>query len=60
MTLPDFLYSYPLPRIDDTLDAKQEAQIFSTLDLRLGYWQIELHPPAKEKTAFITHSSRII
>lgn len=47
--------SYPLPRIDDTLDALQGAHIFSTLDLRPGYWQIELHPTAKEKTAFITH-----
>lgn len=47
--------SYPLPRIDDTLDALQGSQIFSTLDLRSGYWQIELHPTAKEKSAFITH-----
>ena len=47
--------SYPLPRIDDTLDALQGVQLFSTLDIRSGYWQIELHPSAKEKTAFITH-----
>lgn len=44
-----------MPRIVDTLDALQGAQIFSTLDLRSRYWQIELHPAAKEKTAFITH-----
>jgi len=32
------------------------AQYFSTLDLKLGYWQIELHPSACEKTAFVTHN----
>ena len=44
--------SYPLPRIDDTLEALAVAKWFSSLDLKSGYWQVELHPDDKEKTAF--------
>ncbi|GBM95236.1 Retrovirus-related Pol polyprotein from transposon 297 [Araneus ventricosus] len=32
--------SYPLPRIDDTLDALNGSQWLSTLDLKSGYWPI--------------------
>ncbi|GBO22965.1 Retrovirus-related Pol polyprotein from transposon 297 [Araneus ventricosus] len=46
--------SYPLPRIDDTLDALNGTQWFSTLDLKSGYWQVEIQPADKEKTAFTT------
>ena len=31
---------YPLPRIDDTLDALARRQYFTTLDLASGYWQV--------------------
>ncbi|GFX05785.1 retrovirus-related Pol polyprotein from transposon 412 [Trichonephila clavipes] len=46
--------SYPLPRIDDTLDTLASNTWFSSLDLKSGYWQVELHPDDKEKTAFTT------
>eukprot|EP00644_Phytophthora_capsici_P012740 jgi/Phyca11/113017/e_gw1.23.592.1 len=31
---------YPLPRIDETLEALGGARLFTTLDLQAGYWQI--------------------
>ncbi|GBL92230.1 Transposon Ty3-I Gag-Pol polyprotein [Araneus ventricosus] len=46
--------SYPLPRIDDTLDALNGSQWFTTLDLKSGYWKVEIRPEDREKTAFIT------
>ena len=46
--------SYPLPRIDDTLDTLAGMTWFSTLDLKSGYWQVEMDPQDKEKTAFTT------
>ena len=46
--------AYPLPRIDDILDALEGSQYFSTLDLYSGYWQVDMDKADKEKTAFIT------
>lgn len=56
--------AFPVPRIDDTLDAlgNLNAKIFSTLDCAAGYWQMKLHSAfpgdnsTKEKTAFCTSS----
>lgn len=47
--------AYPLPRIDDTLDSLQQAKFVSTLDLRSGYWQVEMDKESRKKTAFVTH-----
>ncbi|CAI5649839.1 unnamed protein product [Oreochromis niloticus] len=44
--------SYPLPRIDEALDYVTGSSWFSSLDLRSGYWQVELAPEARPKTAF--------
>ena len=43
--------SYPLPRIDDTLAGMTR---FSTLDLKSGYWQVEMDPLNKGKADFTT------
>jgi hypothetical protein len=45
---------FPLPRIDNALDTLAGAKWFSTLDLKSAYWQVDLHPDNKEKTAFST------
>ena len=46
--------AYPLPRVDDTLDTLTGSAWFSTIDLRSGYWQVEVSPNDREKTAFCT------
>ena len=43
---------YSLPRIEDTLDCLHGAVWFFTLDLKSGYWQVELEEEAKPLTAF--------
>ena len=43
---------YSLPRIEDTLDCLHGAVWFSTLDLKSGYWQVELEEEAKPLTTF--------
>ena len=48
--------SYPLPRIAESLDALSGTQYFSSMDLMSGYWQIEMDPESREKTAFVTHA----
>ena len=47
--------AYPLPRIDESLDALTGASWFCTLDLVSGYWQCEMEKEDKAKTAFSTH-----
>lgn len=46
--------SYSLPRIGNTLDSLSGAKWLSTLDLKSGYWQVELHQNNKEKIAYTT------
>ncbi|KAE9281855.1 hypothetical protein PF008_g27778 [Phytophthora fragariae] len=45
---------YPLPRMDETLEALGGALLFRTLDLKAGYWQIRVAEKDKAKTAFTT------
>ena len=44
--------AYALPRIEETLDYLAGSKWFSALDLKLGYWQMELDEESKPLTAF--------
>ncbi|KAL7868535.1 hypothetical protein SRHO_G00099190 [Serrasalmus rhombeus] len=46
--------AFPLPRIDESLDALSGACWFSTLDLASGYNQVPVAEQDKPKTAFCT------
>ena len=44
--------AYNLPRIEETLDCLAGARIFTALDLKAGYWQVEMTERAQAYTAF--------
>ena len=44
--------AYPIPRIDDTLHSLAGSKYFISVDLKSGYWQVELKETDKSKTAF--------
>ena len=44
--------AYSLPRIEESLDCFNGACIFSSLDLKSGYWQVELDDDSIPMTAF--------
>ena len=44
--------AYPMPRIDDLLDAIGQSPYLTTIDLMKGYWQVPMNEDDKEKTAF--------
>ena len=48
--------AYPIPRIDEVIEAVFDAKIFTIIDLIQGYWQVEIDEHDKHKTAFITTS----
>ncbi|KAL0151699.1 hypothetical protein M9458_052998 [Cirrhinus mrigala] len=51
LTLKD---SYPLPRVDESLDFLARGKFPTTLDLAQGYWQVSVEKQ-RSKTAFVSH-----
>jgi hypothetical protein len=45
---------YPCPRIQDIIDQLSGNRYFSTLDFNTAYWQLEIDPADRHKTAFIS------
>ena len=46
---------FPLPYIQDIFDTVGVGRVFSTLDLKSGYWQLPVAEADREKTAFVCH-----
>lgn len=44
---------YPLPLIDDQLDALQGASGFSTIDLKNGFFHVSVHKESRKYTSFV-------
>ena len=49
---------YPLPEIDDIIDAMQGNKWFTVLDLKEGYFQIKLAEEDRHKTAFTINQKK--
>ena len=52
--------SFPLPRIDQIVDASAGHGMLSFLDAFSGYHQIPMHLPDAEKTSFITPYGQLL
>lgn len=48
-------YQWPLPHLDDIMVSFGKSRVFSSLDLKSGYWQVPMDEKDREKTAFVSH-----
>lgn len=44
---------FPLPLIEDVLDKLCDARVFSTLDLKNGFFHVSVNPKSRKFTAFV-------
>ena len=48
--------AYPLPRMQETMESIVGAWFFSTMDLKLGFWQVKMAKDSQQYTAFTVGS----
>lgn len=49
---------YPIPTIDEILPELNQAKVFSTVDAKKGFWQIQLDEPSSKMCTFFTPYGR--
>ncbi len=45
-------FTFPITRCDEAVERVGDAQYYITADLDAGYWQVEMNPASREKSAF--------
>ncbi|GFT46722.1 retrovirus-related Pol polyprotein from transposon 412 [Trichonephila clavipes] len=50
---------FPLPLIEDVLDTLQEAKVYSTLDLRSGFFHVDVDEDCRRYTSFIVPDGQL-
>ena len=46
---------HPIPTVDEVLQELTTSKVFSKIDLKWGFHQLELHPESRDVTTFVTH-----
>jgi hypothetical protein len=46
---------HPLPLVSDIFDSMAGSTVFSTVDMKSGFWQLPVEPDSVAKTAFVCH-----
>jgi len=46
---------HPLPLIEDLLDKLENSRVYSTLDLKNGFFHVSIEKESRKYTAFVTH-----
>lgn len=49
---------YPMPLIDDQLDVLRDAKIFSTIDLKNGFFHVAMEKESQKYTTFTTYNGQ--
>ena len=48
--------AYPLPRMQETMESMVDARHFSCMDLKSGFWQVQMDEESRQYTAFTVGS----
>ena len=51
--------AFPIPRIEDIFDHLSQAEYYTTIDFKSGYFQVGLDPKDRPKTAFSTRDQHL-
>ncbi|GFT58076.1 transposon Tf2-9 polyprotein [Trichonephila clavipes] len=49
---------YPVPLIEEVLEQLQSGNFFSTIDLKNGFFHVEMEESSKKFTSFVTHNGQ--
>ena len=50
--------AFPMPDYDSILARLKASKFYATLDIKAGFWQVELSPEAREVSVFVTRDGQ--